>query len=173
MRVLPAVLSATFLLGSMFIPVLASAEDATGCAKFKWPIARELSAFAAPNLPAVAAGQPLPAGMGAVTLELQPQASVSFAKPPGRKPKVDPAFAGVFPMGPIATAGGYQVTLSDEAWIDVVQNGKEIRSSGFSGQPECPGVRKSVKFALQPGPATLQVSGAATDKLKVDILPAE
>ncbi len=112
MRPLPAAVAATFLLGWLFAPFLASAEETAGCAKFKWPIAREQSAFAAPDLPVVASGQSLPAGLQAVTLQLQPQVNVSFVRPPGRKPKVDPAYAAVFTMPPIATAGRYQVTLS-------------------------------------------------------------
>ena len=106
-------------------------------------------------------------------VNLEPQASVTFAKAPGRKPKADPAFAAVLTLPALAAAGRYQVTLSDEAWIDVLQNGKEVRSSGFSAQGDCPGVHKSVRFALQPGPATVQISGAAVDAIKIDVLPVE
>ena len=159
-------------LSLLFVPTLASAQDA-GCAKFKWPIAREKAAFAAPDLPAASSGQSLPEVGHAATLNLEPQAGVTFARPPGRKPRADPAFAAVLNLPALATAGRYQVTLSDEAWIDVLQNGKEVRSSGFSAQQDCPGVHKSVRFALQPGPATVQISGAAVDAIKIDVLPVE
>ena len=149
----------------------ASAQDSASCAKFKWSIAREQTAFAAAGLPAIASGQPLPAS--GASISLQPQASVTFEKPPARKPKVDPAYAAVLTLPPVAAAATYEVTLSDEAWIDVLQDGQDIRSSGFSGQPDCPGVRKSVKFALQPGPATVQISGASVQAIKLDVLPAE
>ena len=149
----------------------ASADDASGCSKFKWSIAREQAAFAASGLPSIGSGQVLPA-TGATVL-LEPQAKVAFVKPPARKPKVDPAFAAVVSVPSITAAGTYEVTLSDEAWIDVLQNGSDIRSSGFSGQPDCAGVRKSVKFALQPGPATIQLSGASARNLKVEMLAAE
>ena len=151
----------------------ASAEDAGGCAKFKWSIARERAAFAAADLPSLAPGQTLPALPGAALLKLSPQSGVTFVRPPGKPPKASPAFAAVLPTIPVATAGTYQVTLSDEAWVDVVQNGREIRSSGFSGQPDCPGVRKSVRFSLGAAPITLQISGAARDDIKVEIAPAE
>ena len=153
------------------IPISALADDAADCSKFKWSVAREQAAFAAPNLPSVGSGQSLPE-TGAM-VSLRPQAEVTFVEPPARKPKVDPAYAAVLTLPPVAKAGTFQVTLSEEAWIDLLQDGKDIRSSGFSGQPDCAGVRKSVKFAMQPGAATVQISGASVQAIKVDILPAE
>lgn len=163
----------TLLAAACAWPAVASAQDASGCTKFKWSIERERTAFAAPDLATVPTGQSLPPGGKAVALKLAPQDGVAFEKPPGKAAKVNPAFAAVLPMPTVASAGTYQVTLSDEAWIDVVQNGREVRSTAFSGQPNCPGVRKSVRFPLQAGPATIQISGAATDSLKLDVLPAE
>lgn len=153
-------------------PPLARADEAA-CAKFKWPIAREQKAFAGSELSAISDGKSLPGIGQAANLSLQPQASVSFARAPGRKPRVDPAFAAVVSLPAVGTAGRYQVTLSEDAWIDVLQNGKEVRSAGFSAQRDCPGVRKSVRFALEPGPATLQISGASVDAMKIDVLPVE
>lgn len=151
----------------------AEAQDGAGCAKFKWPIAREQAAFAGSGLPGLTTGQSLPGVLSAASVTLAPQAEVVFVHPPARKPKVDPAYAAVLTVPPLAAAGTYAVTLSQEAWIDVLQDGKEVRSSGFSGQPDCPGVRKSVKFSLAPGAATIQLSGAAQDMLKIEVLPAE
>ncbi len=151
----------------------ARAEDGTGCATFKWSIAREKSAFSMPGLPEVASGQALPGVMSAASVSLRPQSEVSFAHPPARKTKTNPAFGAVVILPGPAAAGRYQVTLSAEAWIDMLQDGQEVRSSGFSAQPDCPGVRKSVMFALKPGTLTVQISGAATDKIKIDVLPAE
>ena len=159
------------LLGILVLSTVPTrAEEAAGCGKFKWSIAREQVALTAPGLPTIGSGQPLPATGASVTL--QPQSKVAFEAPPARKPKVDPAYAAVLTLPPV-TAGTYEVTLSDEAWIDVRQDGKDIRSSGFSGQPDCPGIRKSVKFDLQPGPATVQISGASVPSIKVDVLAVE
>ncbi len=154
-------------------PLSAQAQDGAGCAKFKWSIARERTAFGLPGLPVVASGEALPGVLAASKLKLQPQSAVVFVHPPGRKPKADPAYAALTSIPPIAVTGTYQVTLSEEAWIDVFQEGKEVRSSGFSGQPDCPGVRKSVKFALLPGPATIQISGVSTDSVNIEVLPIE
>ena len=161
------------LLGLVMVaPALARAQDATGCAKFKWSIAREQRAFAAPALTTVGSGGALPL-KDAAAVKLEPQGGVAFAKPPARRPKVEPAFAAVLTLASLSAPGTYEVTLSDEAWIDMLQDGQEVRSSGFSGQPDCPGVRKSVRFALKPGAATVQISGAAVDNLKIDVQPVE
>ena len=64
------------------------------------------------------------------------------------------------------------MTLSDEGWVDVVQNGARVKSSDFSGQKTCPGVRKSVRFTLAAGPAQLQISNVETNKIVFAIAPA-
>ena len=162
----------TLLVGLALTCGPALAQDTGGCAKFKWSIAREQSAFATPGLQAVEPGQPLPGIMDPASVRLQPVPGVAFLQPPGHKPR-DGTFGAVLKLPPIAVAGTYQVTLSDEAWIDMLQGGHEVRSSSFSGQPDCPGIRKSVRFPLQQGDATMQISGSAASSIKVDFLPAE
>ena len=48
-----------------------------------------------------------------------------------------------------------------------------MKSSAFSGQRDCEGVRKSVRFPLAAGPATLEISNAQADKIMVAISPAK
>ena len=69
--------------------------------------------------------------------------------------------------------GELQISLSDEAWIDVVQDGHAVKSAGFSGVKTCPGIRKSVRFKLSAGPATVQLSGSKKADLKVAVLTPE
>jgi hypothetical protein len=159
-------------IGLMLLSGSAWAQDAGGCAKFKWSIAREQSAFATAGLQAVAPGKPLPRIMDPAVVRLQPVAEVAFVQPPGHKPR-DGTFGGVFKLPPIAVAGTYQLTLSDDAWIDMLQGGHEVRSSAVSGVKDCPGIRKSVRFALQTGDASVQISGSPSDSMKVELLPAE
>ena len=83
------------------------------------------------------------------------------------------SFGAVVKLPPIAVAGTYQVTLSDDAWIDMLQGGREVRSAAFSGAKDCPGIRKSVRFPLQVGDATVQISGSASDSVKMELLPAD
>src|SRR5271169_5529257 len=83
------------------------------------------------------------------------------------------AFGGVLKISGLPKAGLYEITLSDEAWVDVVQNGASVKSSDFSGQKNCPGVRKSVRFPLAAGSATVQISNAASAAIQLAIAPAQ
>ncbi|WP_214469881.1 hypothetical protein [Mesorhizobium sp. dw_380] len=145
----------------------ALAEDA-GCEAFKWPVTREQALFAAP--PAAPAGASLAVG-AAADLALVPFEKAGFAVPPEHAPA-----AGTF--GAVASVavppeGTIQISLSGEAWIDVIQDGHVVKSSGYSGVKTCPGIRKSVRFKLAPGQATVQFSGAKKADLKVAVLTPE
>ena len=70
------------------------------------------------------------------------------------------------------SAGLYIVTVSDYAWIDLVQNDAYLKPKGFSGVTGCNGARKSVRFDLSAGPVTIQVSGVAKDAINVAFTPA-
>jgi len=148
----------------------ANAQDASGCGKFKWSVARERAWFAASPKP-VDAGAEVGAGDSGYVVALVAGDAAGFVAAPGRAPKPG-TFGGVVKTS-ISKAGPYQITLSDEAWIDVVQNGASVKSSGFSGQKTCPGVRKSVRFDLAAGPATVQISNAEVAKIMLAVAPAE
>ena len=131
-----------------------------GCDAFKWPVAREQALF--PAAPAAQSGAAMAVGQAM---------DFTLTAPPDRAPK-----AGTF--GATASVvvppeGELQISLSDEAWIDVVQNGQAVKSSAFSGVRTCPGIRKSVRFKLSAGPATVQLSGAKKADLKVAVLTPE
>ncbi|MBS0242602.1 MAG: hypothetical protein JSS20_10525 [Proteobacteria bacterium] len=146
-------------------------EDA--CAKFKWPVAVEKQWFAAGakikagptgNLPAVPDG--------AVELKLAPPEGVQFVVAPKRKPAETSGNA-VISLPPVAIGGAYQVTLSDEAWIDVVQDGAAAPTLDFSGVKGCSGVRKSVRFDLKAGPAIIEISGSPGQTILLAIRRAD
>jgi hypothetical protein len=145
----------------------ANADDASGCEKFKWSIARERIWFASPK--PVDAGAEVSSGDAGYAVTLVHGSDAVFAVSPERPPKAG-TFGGVVKTE-IGKAGLYQVTLSDEAWVDVVRNGARVKSTAFSGQKECPGVRKSVRFDLAAGPATLQISNS--ESAKITIAPGE
>jgi hypothetical protein len=67
--------------------------------------------------------------------------------------------------------GIYQVTLSEDAWIDIVQDNRYARSVGSTGRGDCPGLRKSVRLDLDAAPFVLQISGVVADKVVVAIGP--
>ncbi|OCK58845.1 hypothetical protein [Bradyrhizobium sp. LMTR 3] len=158
-------------LTALFGPAMA-ADD--GCEKFAWSLARERAAFVATDKTTIAAGDTisvLPAG--AVVIRLQPAAQASFAMPPERKPRSERWHGGMVRFPALPKPGTYQVTLSDEAWIDVIQNGRYARSVGSTGRSDCPGMRKSVRLDLDASPVVLQVSGVAEETIAVAISPAQ
>ncbi|WP_131193877.1 hypothetical protein [Lichenihabitans psoromatis] len=151
----------------------AFSQGTDACTAFKWPIAREQKAFAASPLKAIPQGAN---GLGlseAAAVQLVPQAGVTYPVPPARAAKSNPAYGAVLTMPPIIAAGIYQATLSDEAWIDLVQDGAKLRFDSFSGKAGCPGVRKSVRFKLAPGPVTVELSDSAKPSVNLILLPAE
>ncbi|NUS20474.1 MAG: hypothetical protein HOQ25_11910 [Mesorhizobium sp.] len=140
----------------------------TGCDAFKWPVEREQALF--PEAPAAQSGATLTVGE-AVDLALAAVDTVPFEVPPQRAPA-----AGTFGATANVTVppeGDLQLSLSDEAWVDVVQDGKTVKSAAFSGVKTCPGIRKSVRFKLAGGAAIIQVSGAKKADLKLAVLTPE
>ena len=150
----------------------ALAQDASGCAKFKWPIDRERSAFGTPGLPVVEPGKPLPGIMDPAVVTLKPMDEVAFERPPTRAPRAG-TFGAVLKTPPLAVGGTYQITLSDDVWIDVVQGGRELKPKAVTGGADCPGVRKSLRFDFAAGQATVEISGSPASSVKVDVLPPE
>ncbi|TPK52470.1 MULTISPECIES: hypothetical protein [unclassified Mesorhizobium] len=145
----------------------AMAGDA-GCEAFKWPVTREQALFAAP--PSAASGTTLAVG-AAADLVLVPAETAEFALPPERAPA--PGTFGAVASMVVPPEGGIQISLSGEAWIDVIQDGHTVKLAGYSGVKTCPDIRKSVRFKLAPGPATVQFSGAKKAGLKVAVLTPE
>lgn len=150
--------------------VVAMAQPAQDCQSFAWPLERERAWFSAPNLPAVASGAK--AELRALALKLRPMAEVEFAETPERAPRSPATFGATIDMA-APKPGLYQITLSDEAWIDVVQAGARLKSSAHSSSKGCSGLRKSVRFELGPEPFVVQISGASVDRLNLAIAPAD
>lgn len=86
---------------------------------------------------------------------LKAAASVSYSVQP--KKLADGAFGGLF-MLTIEKAGIYTIGLDQSGWIDVVRDGKSVRSSGQGHGPDCSTIRKMVDFQLDPGHYTVQIS---------------
>ena len=93
--------------------------------------------------------------------------------PPERKPKAERWFGGAIKLAAPDKPGIYQVTLSEDAWLDLVQDGRYARTVGHSGRGDCPGLRKSVRLELTATPFALQVSGVTADKIFVTIGPRD
>lgn len=177
MRKAEIVFLAVALSAALIAPGAAGAQDASkdqgeaACAHFAWPIARERAWFAA-KLGATPSGTRIVDTDEAILLELKPTKSFQFILTPERAPRPE-SFTGDVIIAGVAAPGVYQITLSDEAWIDVFENDARMKSTAFTGQKDCPGVRKSVRFELTPGaPVTVLISNSQKNSIRLAIAPA-
>ncbi len=153
---------------------VAEAKDNPSCDRFDWSIKRELEQFGNPSLEMVFSGATLATipDKGLV-IDLQPHGTLDYALTPGGEPKPDDSFAGLLLIKNVPQAGLYQVTLSGDAWIDLIQDGKALPLAAETINPDCGDARKSMRFRLEQGPLTVQVSGAASSQIRLAILPVE
>jgi hypothetical protein len=107
-----------------------------------------------------------------MTFTLVTPAEAKLPNLPERAPK-DGTFAGFASFKAPAKAGLYTISLSAGAWIDVVQDGHDLKPKGFSGATDCDGIRKTMKYEISASPFVLQISGARDKALSVAILPSE
>ncbi len=91
--------------------------------------------------------------------------------PPERSQKAP--YAGYLRIDGVPEARAYLVTLSAEAWIDVIQGGRYLKPAAFTGALDCQGIRKSVRFDLAAEPFVVQLSGATSNSIVVAITPAD
>lgn len=161
--------AATFAL--VFSPVTVAMAAGTGCDAGKWPLSLIQTHFGATS-PTLASGDSLPALGAPVLVNLSAQNDVSFAHAPARASKANPAYAAIVKLGP-EPAATYQITVSDGAWIDVVENGQLAKSSGYIRGKDCPGVDKSIRFKTNGGPLTIQMSGAFAKSIKLELERAD
>lgn len=152
----------------------AFAAETGGCESFAWPITTELQWLKATDSQPVASGAKLPVPPEkAISLSLEPMSAVSFPVAPTGRMKPE-GYGGVVTFDDLGSApGSYQVTLQFKAWVDVVQNGKALKSTAHSGKSDCDGVRKTIRFDLDTGPFTVEVSNVKTDAIKFAIRKAD
>jgi hypothetical protein len=86
-------------------------------------------------------------------------------------PKSPETFAGFIQVIAPTRRGTYKITLSSEAWIDVVQDGRVVKSGAFSGATGCEGIRKSVKFELAAAPFIIEISGVTAHTIAIVVTP--
>ena len=155
---------------ALLLAAPAFAQEPVGCDKFKWPLDRERTMLANPT--AVASGsdvqQPL---AGAIALTLVPFAEANLPVAPERAPKSSDSYAGFVRLAGLPKSGTYRITLSQAAWIDVIQGGAALRAAAHSGAAGCEGLRKSVKFELGPGPTIIELSGTTARAVALVVTP--
>lgn len=150
-----------------------SADEPSGCDKFKWNIARERAALTAPDRIALSSGATVAsAPAAAVTLALRSLAEAALPTAPERAPR-DGSFAGYIQFAGLPRAGLTTVSLSAGGWVDVVQDGHLLKPTAFSGATDCDGIRKTMTYDLSAAPFVLQVSGSKESSISIAILPSE
>lgn len=152
----------------------AEAKDDPACEQFDWSIKRELALFANPNLEMVFSGATLNSlPEKGLVIELQPHGTMDYVLAPAHEPKSEDTFAGLILVANVPQTGAYQVTLSQDAWIDLIQDGKAQALSAETISTDCGDARKSMRFHLEQGSLTVQVSGAASNQIRLAIFPVE
>ena len=164
---------AIFAIAAGVTPGFAGPKDNPACEQFEWSIKREFELLRDPYLEMVFSG----AALGSIpdkglVMELQPHATVDYVLAPGGEPK-DDSSAGLLFIKNVPQAGTYQVTVSEDAWIDLIQDGKALALAAETANPNCSDARKSMRFRLERGPLTVQVSGVSSTVIKLVIMPAE
>jgi hypothetical protein len=142
-----------------------------GCDAGKWPLSAVQAHFGG-TLPAVANGDSLPALGAPVLVNLSAQGDVTFLHAPGRAAKANPAYAAIVKLGP-EPAATYQLTVSDGAWVDVIEGGELVAQSGYVRRKDCPGIDKSIRFKTNGGPLAIQISGSFAKTIKLEAARAE
>jgi hypothetical protein len=149
-----------------------SAEEPSGCDKFKWNVDHERAALIAPDRAKLASGAEMASlTSSGVTLALSAPAEARLPSPPERAPK-EGTFAG-FVSFKAARPGIYTVSLSAGGWVDLLQDGHALKPKAFSGATDCDGIRKTMKYELSASPFVLQVSGVRENSVSIAVLPSE
>jgi len=170
----PPLALAAFAIAAFTLPNPAAAQDEPACKQFDWPVNRELELFRDSDMEMVFSGATLSfLPQKGLALELQPQVTVDYVLAPGRDAKSEDSEGGLLFITNVPQAGSYQVTVSNDAWIDVIQNGKAVPLTAETIKNGCPVVYKSMRFNLEPGSLTVQISDASSRRIKLAILPVE
>lgn len=162
-------LRSSLALSLLLLGTPAFAQEPSGCDKFKWPLAHERSLLANPAH--LSSGADLHDPFAATLLALAPLAAAKLPMPPSRAPKFAESYAGFLRLAAPPKAGIYRVTLSQPAWIDVVQDGKVLKSVAFTGAKDCAGLAKSVKFALSATPFIIEISSTSAKAIALVVTP--
>jgi hypothetical protein len=92
------------------------------------------------------------------TIALRPIAQVDTRVPPRQAARG--ATKGAVLGLRVRRAGTYGVAINDGAWIELIRDGRPVRSAAHHhGPATCSTVRKVVDFRLEPGRYTIQLSG--------------
>ncbi|MGN6462610.1 MAG: hypothetical protein ACTHLY_15565 [Pseudolabrys sp.] len=155
-------------------PVYDYNQPKGGCTKFGWPLARELQWFGGGNLPVYESGakRDTPPD-NAFTLDLDADNDATLVMPLERKSRNDNGYGGSISFGPLPRGGLYQITLSEDGLVDIIQNGHYLKKKASHMRRDCPAVRRSIRVELTAAPLVLQFGGVEMPSLTIAVAPAE
>ena len=150
--------------------VQAHAQEPVGCDKFKWPLDKERATLTGTDLPKIVSGTAVPFPFPpAPSPPRHRSPTPSYRRRQSRRRNRPTASLDSLQVPAPKRAGSYKITVSDPAWIDVIQAGKTVKSADFSGALSCEGVRKSVKFDLAAAQFAIELSSIKADEIKLAI----
>jgi hypothetical protein len=98
-------------------------------------------------------------------LELRGAKDVTLAVAPDRKAKPNTS-AGLMAID-VAKTGKLDVILSNATYVDLVRDGRVLKSTGHTDLKTCTGFRKSVSFGVVPGRYIVQLTDAPARTVKM------
>lgn len=147
-----------------------------GCDGTAWPIATEVAWMNAGNIQIVNSGETIKTPPeAAMSVVLRPAFQVKLPVPPSGRPKkigID-NYSGLVKFDGLPKPGLYQVSVSGNGWIDVVQNGTTLAVVAETEAADCIGVRKSFRFEIGEGPFSLQFSSVPRGSIRLTMRPAD
>lgn len=145
-----------------------------GCTKFGWPLTRELQWLGGGNLPVYESGarRDTPPD-NAFTLDLDADNDATLVMPLERKSRNDNGYGGSISFGALPRGGLYQITLSEDGLVDIIQDGHYLKKKASHMRRDCPAVRRSIRVELTAAPLVLQFGGVEMPSLTIAVAPAE
>ncbi len=165
-------LSRTLLAWLLLAAAAPYAAAADPCGEFAWDVAHERTLFAqsAGVLSAAKsnAAAPAVAPDRLYEVRLLPAAQVGFPVAPlGHHSKAEGTYGGLAQLR-VPSAGTWRISLSEPAWVDVVNAGAVLQPKDFQGRHGCSAPHKILRYELPAGTSlTLQLSAASASAVRL------
>lgn len=140
------------------------AADADDCGRVIGTAWRDPDPFSS-YVPTVESALSLPKE-GVFAMRLRPAAEVIYRVPPERGS--DGGLGGIVTLENVP-AGRYRVVLSEEVWIDAVQEDVRLPVLATTRATDCPGMRLAVQLEVRNEALTLQVGGASSGRIMIAV----
>jgi hypothetical protein len=86
--------------------------------------------------------------------------------PSKRKPNT---YSGWFKFSALPKAAVYQITLSQAAWVDFVQDGKLVQTNEHQCIRRCPSIQKAIRYNGTAASTIIQIVGAKNNVIKLTV----